>query len=86
MHKVIPTEYSNTWVFNFLWQATTSIVVGWFGAARAQITISGIPNRLNNCLILWRRNSQMWPRAAYYNMESRGKEIRVLIWSKVEYY
>ena len=32
MHKGMSVGYSNTCVFNLLWQEATSIIVGWFEA------------------------------------------------------
>jgi len=80
MHKGMSIGYSNAWVFNLLWQAATSIIVGWFGPPHAEITISSISNRLNYCVILWRiHNSEIWLRAAYYNVEGRGLETHAVI-------
>jgi hypothetical protein len=36
---------------NFLWQRATYVIVDWYAICTWKITLNGIPNRLNYCVI-----------------------------------
>ena len=36
---------------NFLWKRATPAIAGWFAGQTGQISVSGIPNRQNCCVI-----------------------------------
>ena len=47
-------------------------------AARGQVKISGLPKRLNYCVVFVLHNLQMWLRAAQYKLAGSVLETHVL--------
>ena len=43
--------YFTSWASSLFWQRPITINVGWFAGCTCKITIRGIPNRLNYCVI-----------------------------------